>query len=435
MYPPSRYAPVPNDDDSPSPSNPTSTSSAWPQSSTLRRPPICALRIYCLVLRTPHLVVLFLSFIGLLTVYHLYWGPAPIEFIYNLEPRPSWLDTPLPAGHEPLILRLAIITHIKESDRRKAIRDNVLSGLDITSASPSRSNSSYSRPFSSNSSSEIQIEYRFFAGRAPPAGFFSWGKSPNERILEENRRFGDITVLDVDDVPERVSEKRYGALIWGGSAPTGSYDYFMTMDSDTFCRFPVLARRLQHLYGQKNIKPREQPVLIGRMSTQMIYYQSTHSEKEGWEDRADRHGRGVDEMFRGPWYQYPVGIGYMMSSSLITSLLSATPPLPHHIPYPMDDVMVGSWVAGLQHLPDRSTDWLAQYDSSSPPHIVHPKPYIPHAVETTIIDDYHGWHDWPLRRGRWYASQIGWGSVCVHHASPGKMKTLRGRKEIREEWK
>lgn len=85
--------------------------------------------------------------------------------------------------------------------------------------------------------------------------------------------------------------------------PGHEYDYSMTIDSDTFCRFQALARRVRHYYSE--LRPQEEPILIGRMGVHLIYLKNTIPD--------DNLG-DADEDFvmKGPWYAYPSGIGYML---------------------------------------------------------------------------------------------------------------------------
>lgn len=80
----------------------------------------------------------------------------------------------------------------------------------------------------------------------------------------------------------------------------------MMMDSDTFVRFGALARRLPTILDEKNINPREQPVMIARMSPHSRYWLTTVlPEDEGTIVGEDMH-------FNGPTYSYPIGIGHML---------------------------------------------------------------------------------------------------------------------------
>lgn len=80
----------------------------------------------------------------------------------------------------------------------------------------------------------------------------------------------------------------------------------MTMDSDTFCRFRTLARRIRYMYS--NLKPREEPILIGSMSKKDVYWQNTVRDTNATGIKAKEE----DLWVKGPVYPYPVGIGYML---------------------------------------------------------------------------------------------------------------------------
>lgn len=79
----------------------------------------------------------------------------------------------------------------------------------------------------------------------------------------------------------------------------------MTMDSDTFCRFRTLARRIRHFYA--DLRPREEAVLIGRMATHDVYWQNTVID-----DKTANYKVKEDVWVKGPTYPYPIGIGYML---------------------------------------------------------------------------------------------------------------------------
>ncbi|TFK39094.1 galactosyltransferase-domain-containing protein [Crucibulum laeve] len=322
-------------------------------------------------------------------------------FIFDQGPRPTYLDTP---PKKPLVLRIAVISRIDEFERRQTLRDTILNGVP---------------------ESEVQFVYRFFLG-ANPEGLIE-GSVTNFQLSQEKRKHNDIVVFeDILDIPERLSEKRYSALKWAGEAHHDSYDYFMTIDSDTFCRYGVLSRRLEHLYTDKDVKPREQPILIGRMGSHLTYFQNTVAD-------GNKNATLEDEFVKGPWFPYPIGIGYMLSSSLVNTILSADPSLPHHIHYPSDDVMIGAWVAGLKYFPDPTIEFETTAEHSPEPvHRVYPKPYFPHVVDTNIIDEL-GWHNFPGRGGP--DDQISWDSVCIHRLSAPEMRAFKEMEEIRGEWK
>lgn len=77
----------------------------------------------------------------------------------------------------------------------------------------------------------------------------------------------------------------------------------MTIDSDTFCRLPALARRLAHVYP--SLKPTEEPILIGRMAGHLVYFENTVADGNLDDEQEDAY-------VKGPWYDYPMGIGYML---------------------------------------------------------------------------------------------------------------------------
>lgn len=224
----------------------------------------------------------------------------------------------------------------------------------------------------------------------------------------------------------------------------------MNMDSDTFVRFDALARRLPTILEGKNTNPREQSVMIARMRGHYWHWLPTVSDdKINTTDVADE-----DLRLDGPWYDYPIGIGYMLryvsfstpirknapnpsSSFLVTQLLSTQPPLPHHIHFPNDDVMIGSWISSLKNFgnPDHAHDF--QISAKNPWNVavkVQPEPLLPHRVNTIIIND-HGWHDYPGRANvEEIGGSIGWNSVCIHHIKEKEIKLLRQLDSFRGEW-
>jgi hypothetical protein len=74
--------------------------------------------------------------------------------------------------------------------------------------------------------------------------------------------------------------------------------------------------------------------------------------------------------------------------------------LPTHIPYPYDDVLIGSWIKD-------------------------------HAPETDIVHDPEGFHN-PEKD--WKIVPIDWETVCVHHSKPVEMRALRRREEFSDEF-
>ncbi|KAF8888697.1 galactosyltransferase-domain-containing protein [Gymnopilus junonius] len=322
-------------------------------------------------------------------------------FVFNNVSRPHWLDVPLP---EPLVLRIAVITRVDAYERRQSLRDNIFRGV---------------------GEKDISMVYRFFVGAAPHT---EQGNTDRRLVEEENRKHNDIIVLDdIDDIPERISEKRYAAFKWAGSVPNSTYDYFLTVDSDTFVRFMPLARRLPQLYGDKKINPREDPLIIGRMGSHLTYFLPTVPDGNKDEHLQDMH-------VKGPWFPYPIGIGYMISSALVNIFLSTDPPLTHHIHYPSDDVMIGTWIASLRYFPDKTIEFeeIPKNENDTSHTRFYPEPYLPYAVDTLIINDVPGWHDFPARGGQ--EGPITWDSICIHRLKAHEMKELRNRPEFLLEW-
>lgn len=101
-------------------------------------------------------------------------------------PRPPWLEVK-PA--QPLRLRVAIISRPNEFDVRMALRESVL--WDVPK-------------------SDVEMEFWFFVGRHSRED----GPKIVRKLKSENDWYGDVVMLDIDDIPERVSEKRFAALKW-----------------------------------------------------------------------------------------------------------------------------------------------------------------------------------------------------------------------------
>ncbi|KAF8512596.1 hypothetical protein BU17DRAFT_53988 [Hysterangium stoloniferum] len=306
---------------------------------------------------------------------------------FSSTPRPAYLDITPP---QPLILRVAIMSRRNEFERRQALRNYVISGLPET---------------------DVQFQYRFFVGMGKDA-MEEAGSDMSERLQDEKSIHGDVIILkDIEDTPERLSEKRYSAVKWAGDVPSSAYDYFLTLDSDTFCRLGAFVRHLPALFTSHAIipppNPRESPILIGRLMQHSIYYLNTVHDGE------EPDSTDVDKEIWGPWYPYPGGLAYVMSSSLVSTILSASPPLPHHIHYPSDDVMIGAWIA-------EPLTFSSQ-----------PTPYLPYSINTTVLD-HLGLHDYPGRGGN--DAVVSWGSICIHRISVGEMRNLRAMEEVRGEW-
>lgn len=113
-------------------------------------------------------------------------------FVFNEDDRPSWLDVPPP---RPLRLRVAVISHTSEFNLRMILRETVLWGVP---------------------KSDVDMVFRFFVGRLTGRNSVAVG----QRLEQEMERYGDIVMLkDIDDIKERISEKRFAALKWVSCRP------------------------------------------------------------------------------------------------------------------------------------------------------------------------------------------------------------------------
>ncbi|KAF9000317.1 hypothetical protein BDQ17DRAFT_1327874 [Cyathus striatus] len=179
-------------------------------------------------LRPKPLAVIFSSLLFVVFLFHSVANmrsPRP-PFAFDIDPRPKWLDKDPIGG--PLVLRVAVMSAPYEFEKREAIRDTIFRGV---------------------RESDVNLEYRFFTGSTTDESILP-------RLSEEMDAHKDIISLDgIPDMPERLSEKRYAALKWGGSVQSNTYDYFMTMDTDTFVRFGTLAKRLPIFLKKKHRKP------------------------------------------------------------------------------------------------------------------------------------------------------------------------------------
>ncbi|GJJ06704.1 hypothetical protein Clacol_000899 [Clathrus columnatus] len=329
----------------------------------------------------------------------------PTIFAFDKESRPLWMDSP--PTQPPLSLRVAVLSHPKEVQRRQLIRDNLFKGV--------RRN-------------EIHIDYRFLVGL--PVDGDNVVEKKVEQLKEEEKEKGDLVIVEIKEAFNRLSEKRFAALKWADSFSNTSYDYFMNLDSDTFVRFGPLARRLPTVLKGKNVNPREDPIIIARMRPHWWHWVTTVSDQN--QDSTDQ-----DLRLDGPWYSYPIGIGYMLSSSLVKSMVTTRVPLPHHIHFPNDDVMIGSWISSLKTFPDpehsfrvsRQHDW--NLDTT-----ISPQPLHPNIIDTLVVNDIDGWHDYP---GRANVEEIGgsveWNSVCIHHIKEDEIKLFRKVPEFQGDWK
>ncbi|KAH9478080.1 hypothetical protein JR316_0010317 [Psilocybe cubensis] len=326
----------------------------------------------------------------------IYMTDSPITdvFAFDQNEKPLYLNT---HPQTPLALRLTIMSRVEEFERRETLRQTMLNGV---------------------FSKDVHLDYKFVVGRAV-------GLMARARIFFERLSHDDMLILeDLNDVANRLSEKRYAALQWANIIPHDEYDFSMTVDSDTFCRLGALARRLRHEYP--DIKPRNESIIIARMLSNLVYFENTVPDGNTDDDDEDHY-------VKGPWYSHPIGFAYLISSNTTRTILSANPPLPHHVNYPGDDVMIGSWIAGFKHMNDPSTVFETVPENTPPPQYrVYPKPYIPYTMDTKVVDDEAGFHDVKGRGGK--DARVGWQSVCVHRLTSEEMRLLREREEIESEW-
>jgi hypothetical protein len=91
------------------------------------------------------------------------------------------------------------------------------------------------------------------------------------------------------------------------------------MDTDAFVRFAALARRAAS-WNPILLHPHNESVVWGNMLTMNRHWRDSHHipPEDRFEDPND-HDRwsSGDESWRGEWYDYPAGFGYLMRSVLV----------------------------------------------------------------------------------------------------------------------
>jgi hypothetical protein len=120
-----------------------------------------------------------------------------------------WLQRPVTASEtQPLMLRVAIISHPAEFSRRKAIRDHMPVGVPH---------------------SEVNIQYYFFLGKAEDT---TWsrlkGSSAQEvhaAVHREAEEHDDIHFLDMVDNKNRLGYKRWRAIQWVCRTSNSVWDF------------------------------------------------------------------------------------------------------------------------------------------------------------------------------------------------------------------
>ncbi|EJD54616.1 hypothetical protein AURDEDRAFT_156396 [Auricularia subglabra TFB-10046 SS5] len=300
-------------------------------------------------------------------------GFTASSFDFDPNGPPHWLAAP-PNASSPLVLRIAILSAADEPEIRAFLRDNVYNRAQIPRE-------------------EVQFELKFFVGRQrAERGRIGLGHDAalevDRRVHDELARYGDIELMDVEEGRWAMAQKRFAALQWAASVPQSEYDFFFTADSDSFVRLVALARRMRFLRPNL-LDPRNTPTMWGDMLPKRRHWRKSQVPGE------------PDEEYTGEWYQFPNGIGYLMSSSLAATLNNVSDLLPHNVPYYADDIIVGSWVAE-------------------------------HAPETIIISDRGGFHDPPLH-GK-HPLPIEYSTVLIHHLNLEEMQQLRALPEFQGEW-
>jgi hypothetical protein len=117
---------------------------------------------------------------------HFVSGSLPESaFEWNTTKAPEWLAHPINSGR-PLRLRVAIITHPSEFERRHAVRELVLKGVPRE---------------------EVLVEHLFFLGHVSDL-------SMNDQVVREAAVHGDIELLDMSDSKTTLGTKRWEALRW-----------------------------------------------------------------------------------------------------------------------------------------------------------------------------------------------------------------------------
>jgi hypothetical protein len=136
-----------------------------------------------------------------------FYNDFPSDAFNFTAQKPPWL-APVRAPHfegssssskgpAPLVLRIAVISHPEETDRRDAIRANVFSDLPTN---------------------EVKIDYRFFVGRTNGQRLHKWSMTTlDEMVEDEQAKYGDMHVLKFKESSSMLGVKRHAALQWVGN--------------------------------------------------------------------------------------------------------------------------------------------------------------------------------------------------------------------------
>lgn len=113
---------------------------------------------------------------------------APEAFAFKATTKPYYLSRGL---DKPVVIRLGIIARVDAFERRQALREAMLSGV------PAQ---------------DVKLDYRFFVGQPKEKG--AKRLRIKLELAKEQREYGDVIVLDQEDITERISEKRFHAIQW-----------------------------------------------------------------------------------------------------------------------------------------------------------------------------------------------------------------------------
>jgi len=97
--------------------------------------------------------------------------------------------------------------------------------------------------------------------------------------------------------------------------------------------------------------------------------------------------------------------------------------------------MIGSWIASLKEFHNPGAEFMTTLEH--PPYRIEsvtPKPVLPYSMESTMLDDQVGWHDFINRKGGAVGKPIGWDTACIHRIRSKEMRAFRLMKEINAEW-
>lgn len=98
--------------------------------------------------------------------------------------------------------------------------------------------------------------------------------------------------------------------------------------------------------------------------------------------------------------------------------------------------MIGSWISSLNVFADphhtfkvsKRNDWNVAVP-------IRPEPLLPNPVDTLVINDVPGWHDYQGRANvEEIGGPIGWNSVCIHHIKETELQPLRELEQFQGEW-